>query len=108
MEANKATGIAFFFNAETKELINKISVAKSSEEIASAMETAPSVTLWPVFVLYLVIGGLPLFVYPQACCSGGVPLGGSLGLGTQLTISYRLTAAILYTIASKENHVINP
>jgi hypothetical protein len=40
MEANKTTGIAYFFNAETKELINKVSVAKSNEEISSAMETA--------------------------------------------------------------------
>ncbi len=40
MEANKGTGIAYFFDAETKELINKISVVKSNEEIASAMETA--------------------------------------------------------------------
>lgn len=32
------------------------------------------------FVLVMVIA--PLNLYSQACCSGGVPLGGSLGLGT--------------------------
>lgn len=40
MKANKSTGVAYFFDAESKELINKVSVAKTNEEIASAMKTA--------------------------------------------------------------------
>ncbi len=33
----KATGMVYFFNAESKELINQISVAKSDQELALAM-----------------------------------------------------------------------
>jgi len=42
MEANKGTGVAYFFNPETKELITKISVTKSNEELAEALATAKS------------------------------------------------------------------
>lgn len=40
MKANKSTGVAYFFDAESKELINKVSVAKTNEELAAAMKTA--------------------------------------------------------------------
>lgn len=33
----KATGMVYFFNAETKELISQVSVAKSDQELALAM-----------------------------------------------------------------------
>lgn len=33
----KATGMVYFFNAETKKLINQVSVAKSDKELALAM-----------------------------------------------------------------------
>lgn len=36
----KYTGMAYFFNAQTKELIHQVSVAKSDAEIATAMVTA--------------------------------------------------------------------
>lgn len=36
----KYTGMAYFFNAQTKTLIHQVSVAKSDAEIASAMITA--------------------------------------------------------------------
>ncbi len=41
-----------------------------------------SVFLLQKIFLSFIILTFPLTVYPQACCSGGVPLGGSLGLGT--------------------------
>jgi thiol-disulfide isomerase/thioredoxin len=40
IEAYKPTGVAYFFNAETKAFINQISVAKSDQEIALAMKDA--------------------------------------------------------------------
>jgi hypothetical protein len=40
MEAHKRTGIAYFFDAETKELINQVSVAKTNDEIVAALQTA--------------------------------------------------------------------
>ncbi len=40
MEQNKGTGVAYFFNAETKELINTISVTKPNDELAAAVKTA--------------------------------------------------------------------
>ncbi len=40
MAEKKGTGTAYFFDAETKELITKISVAKSNEELADAVVTA--------------------------------------------------------------------
>jgi hypothetical protein len=40
MRRNRSTGVVYFFDAGSKKLINKISVAKSSEEIATAMQTA--------------------------------------------------------------------
>jgi len=40
MAENKGTGTAYFFDAETKKLIIKISVAKSDEELADAVVTA--------------------------------------------------------------------
>lgn len=36
----KYTGMVYFFNAQTKELIHKVSVAKSDAEMATAMENA--------------------------------------------------------------------
>jgi hypothetical protein len=36
----KYTGMVYFFNAQTKELIHQVSVAKSDVEIATAMVTA--------------------------------------------------------------------
>ncbi len=40
MEENKWTGRAYFFDAETKKLITKISVARSDEKLADAVATA--------------------------------------------------------------------
>ncbi len=40
MASHEATGVAYFFDAETKEFITKVSVAKSNEELAGVMETA--------------------------------------------------------------------
>ncbi len=40
MAEYKGTGVAYFFDADSKKLINKVSVAKSNEELAEAMETA--------------------------------------------------------------------
>jgi thiol-disulfide isomerase/thioredoxin len=36
----KATGVAYFFNSETKALISQVSVAKTDQELASALTTA--------------------------------------------------------------------
>lgn len=40
MMENNGTGVAYFFDAETKKLINKVSVAKSDKEIAQVMKSA--------------------------------------------------------------------
>ncbi len=40
MAEKKMTGTAYFFDAATKELITKVSVAKSDQELAEAMVTA--------------------------------------------------------------------
>lgn len=40
MTEKKMTGTAYFFDAETKELITKVSVAKSDQELAEALVTA--------------------------------------------------------------------
>ena len=40
MSEYKGTGMVYFFNAETGELITKISVARSDEELARAIMTA--------------------------------------------------------------------
>jgi len=40
MEAQKRTGVAYFFDAETKKLINQVSVSKTNEEIAGVLQTA--------------------------------------------------------------------
>lgn len=40
MSEFKGTGVAYFFDAESKELINYISVTKSNEELALAVKTA--------------------------------------------------------------------
>ncbi len=40
IEPYNGTGVAYFFNSETKKLISQVSVAKSNEELASALETA--------------------------------------------------------------------
>jgi Skp family chaperone for outer membrane proteins len=40
MEANKGTGIAYFFDAKTRKLITQISVAKTNDEIAQTMTAA--------------------------------------------------------------------
>jgi hypothetical protein len=40
MAEYKGTGVAYFFNSETKVLINTVSVAKSNEELAAALVTA--------------------------------------------------------------------
>ncbi|TVQ09102.1 MAG: hypothetical protein EA361_15835 [Bacteroidetes bacterium] len=40
MEEKRKTALVYFFDAQSKELINEISVGKSNEEIASAMKTA--------------------------------------------------------------------
>ncbi|TVQ09100.1 MAG: hypothetical protein EA361_15825 [Bacteroidetes bacterium] len=37
---------------------------------------------WKALFVSLIMMLSPVYVFPQACCSGGVPLGGSLGLGT--------------------------
>jgi hypothetical protein len=39
MESQNRTGVAYFFDAETRKLINKVSVAKPSSEIAEAVQT---------------------------------------------------------------------
>lgn len=38
MSSFKATGMVYFFNAESKELIHQVSVAKSDQELALAMD----------------------------------------------------------------------
>lgn len=40
MAEHKGTGVVYFFDAESKELINKVSVAKTNEELAEAVATA--------------------------------------------------------------------
>lgn len=40
MAERKGTGVAYFFDADSKKLINQISVAKSNDELAEAMRTA--------------------------------------------------------------------
>jgi len=40
MAENKGTGVAYFFDADSKKLITQISVAKTNEELAQALETA--------------------------------------------------------------------
>lgn len=40
MADKKGTGVAYFFDADSKKLINEISVAKSNDELAQALETA--------------------------------------------------------------------
>lgn len=40
MAENKGTGVAYFFDADSKKLINTVSVAKSNDELAQALETA--------------------------------------------------------------------
>ena len=40
MEARRKTAVVYFFDAQSKELLNEISVGKSNEEIATAMKTA--------------------------------------------------------------------
>lgn len=40
MEAKRKTALVYFFDSQSKELINEISVGKSNEEIATAMKTA--------------------------------------------------------------------
>jgi predicted Fe-Mo cluster-binding NifX family protein len=40
MAKNNGTGVAYFFDAETKKLINQISVAKPDQELAEALATA--------------------------------------------------------------------
>jgi thiol:disulfide interchange protein len=40
MAAYKGTGVAYFFDADTKTLVHQISVAKSNEELAEAMNKA--------------------------------------------------------------------
>lgn len=40
MADKKGTGVVYFFDADSKKLINQISVAKSNEELAKALETA--------------------------------------------------------------------
>jgi hypothetical protein len=40
MTDKKGTGVVYFFDADSKKLINQVSVAKSNEELAKAMKTA--------------------------------------------------------------------
>jgi hypothetical protein len=40
MKSHNNTGVVFFFDAETKELINKISVAKPNKKLAAAVQQA--------------------------------------------------------------------
>jgi len=40
MEAKRKTALVYFFDAQSKELINEISVGKSNEEIVSVMDKA--------------------------------------------------------------------
>jgi thiol-disulfide isomerase/thioredoxin len=40
MADHKGTGVVYFFDAESKELINQVSVAKPNEELAEAIATA--------------------------------------------------------------------
>ena len=53
-----------------------------------------SVQTWKVLFVFLVMVVSPFYLFSQACCSGGVPLGGSLGLGSaesrtlQLLLTY--------------------
>jgi len=56
------------------------------------------VQFWLSIVFAFALGFVPISVFSQACCSGGVPLGGSLGLGTaerksiQLLVTYDYNA----------------
>ncbi len=40
MKSHNSTGVVFFFDAESKELIDKISVKKSNKKLAEAMRSA--------------------------------------------------------------------
>lgn len=40
MEPNTATGVVYFFNANTKALISHVSIAKTDQELSSALESA--------------------------------------------------------------------
>src|SRR6056297_3547732 len=40
MESHNGTGVVFFFDAETKELIDRISVAKSNQKLTAAVQKA--------------------------------------------------------------------
>lgn len=40
IEAYKGTGMVYFFNTETKVLISQVSVAKTDQELAAALESA--------------------------------------------------------------------
>lgn len=40
MAESKGTGVAYFFDADSKKLINQVSVAKTNEELAEALKTA--------------------------------------------------------------------
>jgi len=40
MKSKNGTGIVFFFDAETKELVDRISVAKSNQKLAAAVQSA--------------------------------------------------------------------
>ncbi|MFW6290354.1 MAG: hypothetical protein ACOC0R_05235, partial [Mariniphaga sp.] len=61
-----------------------VRTAKSNLSLAKkARKPNPgSVRSWKVLFIILGMVVSPFYVFLQACCSGGVPLGGSLGLGT--------------------------
>lgn len=40
MDKNKGTGVVYFFDADSKKLINKVSVAKNNDKLAEALTTA--------------------------------------------------------------------
>lgn len=50
-----------------------------------------------ILLAFLMLG-VPVYSYSQACCSGGVPLGGSLGLGTAESKSLQLLLTYDYNV----------
>ncbi len=57
-----------------------------------------SVQSWKGLFVFLVMVVSPFYLFSQACCSGGVPLGGSLGLGTAENKSLQLLLTYDYNL----------
>jgi len=57
--------------------------------------------IWRLIVLALLMLAAPVFLKAQTCCSGGVPLGGSLGLGAAESKSLQLLVTYDYNTMNK-------